>query len=277
MIVILKFTLGNITSKGIFRIQKILMLNRKGIILAGGNGSRLYPLTYHISKQLLPVYDKPMIFYPISTLMSCGVKDILIITQEKFVDNFKLLLEKTNKYDLNISFEIQNEAKGIAEALIIAENFLNGQKSILILGDNIIFGQNIERALLSEFKTNKNVIFTKKVSNPERYGVVKYKNNKIEKIIEKPKKFTSNDAVIGLYFFEKKISNLAKLLKPSNRGELEITDLNNVLIQKKRMIVKNLDDEVLWFDAGTHDSLLQCSNFVESVQKRSGKKITKIY
>ena len=253
------------------------MLNRKGIILAGGNGSRLYPLTYHISKQLLPVYDKPMIFYPISTLMSCGVKDILIITQEKFVDNFKLLLEKTNKYDLNISFEIQNEAKGIAEALIIAENFLNGQKSILILGDNIIFGQNIERALLSEFKTNKNVIFTKKVSNPERYGVVKYKNNKIEKIIEKPKKFTSNDAVIGLYFFEKKISNLAKLLKPSNRGELEITDLNNVLIQKKRMIVKNLDDEVLWFDAGTHDSLLQCSNFVESVQKRSGKKITKIY
>jgi len=253
------------------------MLNRKGIILAGGNGSRLYPLTYHISKQLLPVYDKPMIFYPISTLMSCGVKDILIITQEKFIDNFKLLLKKTNKYDLNISFEIQNEAKGIAEALIIAENFLNGQKSILILGDNIIFGQNIERALLSEYKTNKNVIFTKKVSNPESYGVVKYKNNKIEKIIEKPKKFTSNDAVIGLYFFEKKISNLAKLLKPSNRGELEITDLNNVLIKKKRMIVKNLDDEVLWFDAGTHDSLLQCSNFVESVQKRSGKKITKIY
>lgn len=253
---------------------------RKGVVLAGGTGSRLFPLTHHISKQLLPVYDKPMIYYPISTLMNFGVNEILIITQEKFIQNFQLLLKKAHEFNLKISYQIQNEPRGIAEALILAEDFLGNEKSILILGDNILFAPDLKSNIDVNSKSTKyqdNIIFTKKVSNPEDYGVLNFSNDKISNIIEKPREFISNDAVIGLYFYEKNIAQIAKKLEPSKRGELEITDLNNILINENRMSVIKLKDEMLWFDAGTHDSLLECSNFVASVQKRMGRKITKIY
>lgn len=236
----------------------------KGVILAGGKGTRLYPLTKGISKQLLPVYKYPMIYYPINTLKSFGIREILIITTEEQNLLFKETLKDVRS--VNLTFEIQKEPKGIAEALLIAENWLNGSDVVLVLGDNIII--NADQNLL---KNTPNSIYTYKVKNPERYGVVvkDFWTGGIREIVEKPKEFLSNEAVIGLYVLSNKSCQYAKNLKPSKRGELEIVDLIKDMNANEPFKVIPLDG--FWFDAGTHDDLLDCSNLVKAIETRTDK------
>lgn len=242
----------------------------KGIILAGGNGTRLHPLTISVSKQILPVFDKPMIYYPLSTLISMGVSDILIITNKQNLPVFKTLLEDGKKFGINISYELQNAPNGIAEALIIGEDFLNNENVVLILGDNIFISNNINSDSISDFNSGAK-LFCVDVKKPERYGVVKYKDNgTIDSIVEKPENFISSKAVTGLYIYDKNASMLAKSLKPSNRGELEITDLNNLYISQGSMRIDDLGINSLWLDAGTFNSLKQSAEQISSQQSRSG-------
>jgi len=250
-------------------------MERKGIILAGGSGTRLHPLTIHISKQLLPIYDKPMIYYPLCTLMSIGLKDILIISTPQDINNYKNLLGNGNKWGIKISYEIQPKPEGLAQALLIGDDFINNHPSVLILGDNFFYGSGLEQILIKVNQIQEGAsVFAYSVKDPERYGVVDFdENNNALSIEEKPKQPKSNYAVTGLYFYDSNAPKYAKSLKPSKRGELEITDLNNCYINKGSLRVEKLDAGHAWFDMGTHDSLLDASVFVKSLEKRQGSKI----
>ena len=248
------------------------MKNRKGIVLAGGSGTRLYPITNSISKQLLPVYDKPMIYYPITTLMLAGIRDILIISTPNDLGLFKDMLGDGSQWGLEFNYESQASPDGIAQALIIAENFLNSENSALVLGDNIFFGASMPKRLESAGKSDEGAkVFAYHVHDPERYGVVEFNNeNKVLSLEEKPDFPKSNYVVTGLYFYDSEASEVAKSLKPSSRGELEITDLNNWYLKNKSLEVEVLGRGLAWLDTGTHESLHEAGSFIESIQKRQG-------
>ncbi|MEN2997863.1 MAG: glucose-1-phosphate thymidylyltransferase RfbA [Brevinematia bacterium] len=242
---------------------------RKGIILAGGSGTRLYPVTKAVSKQLLPVYDKPMIYYPFSTLLLAGIKDILIISNPEFIDLYKRLFGDGKFIGVNIEYKVQEKPRGIAEAFIIGEDFIRGSKVCLILGDNIFFGQGFTAMLERANSTEGACIFGYYVKDPRSYGVVEIdKDGKPISIEEKPLKPKSNYAVTGLYFYDEEVVSIAKSLKPSSRGELEITDVNRIYLEKNKLNVILFGRGFAWFDAGTHDGLLEASNFIETIQKR---------
>ena len=243
---------------------------RKGIILAGGIGSRLHPLTQVISKQLLPVFDKPMIYYPLSTLMLAGIKEIAIISTPLDLPKFKKLLGSGKQWGLKLTYLEQKKPNGIAEAFILAEKFIKDSPCCLILGDNIYHGNNFSKILKEADNDDENsTVFTYQVKDPERFGILNLdKKGKPAKIIEKPKSPKSNLAITGLYFFPKGVSSKAKKLKPSKRGELEISDLNQSYLKDKKLKVKILNRGFTWLDTGTFDSLLEASNFISLVQNR---------
>lgn len=240
----------------------------KGIILAGGAGTRLQPLTHVISKQLLPVYDKPLVYYPLATLMLAGIQDILIITTPEDISNFQKLLGDGGKYGISITYAEQSSPKGIADAFLIAEYFINGCDSVLILGDNIFHGPGFGRKLKESCKEIRGAkIFVKSVRDPKRFGVVNVDHNGMPiEIIEKPEFPKSDLAVTGLYFFNEQVVEIAKTLKPSARGELEITAINNIYLREKVLEVEYLNRNHTWLDTGTHESLLDASNFVRSLE-----------
>ncbi len=246
------------------------MIN-KGIILAGGTGTRLNPITISVSKQLMPIYDKPMIYYPLSTLMQAKIKNVLIITTPHDQALFKKLLSDGKQLGINISYAIQSQPNGIAESFVIGEKFINNDPVALILGDNIFYGYQLDKILIKNKKGNFSTIFGYQVNKPEAYGVVEIsKENKVKKIVEKPKKPKSNFAVTGMYFYDNNVVSYAKKLKPSNRGELEITDLNNLYLKKNNLRFQLLDSGIAWLDTGTHENLLNAQNFISVVQKRQG-------
>jgi glucose-1-phosphate thymidylyltransferase len=247
----------------------------KGIVLAGGTGSRLYPTTLSTSKHLLPIYDKPCIYYPISTLMLAGIREILIVVTQRDLQSFKTLLGDGKRFGLDISYAIQSNPNGIAEALILAEDFLNGDDLILILGDNIFYGDELS-SLLIKCKSYPKLgqVFSYHVANPTRFGVVALDEQGFPTSIEeKPKIPKSNLAVTGLYYYRNEVINLAKDLVPSNRGELEITDINNQLLYNKNLTVEKLGRGIAWLDIGTPSSLLEASQFIQTIQNRQGLKI----
>ena len=250
-------------------------MQRKGIILAGGSGTRLYPLTKSISKQILPIYDKPMIFYPLTTLMLCGIKEILIITTPRDREIFKNLLGNGISWGMKIQYKVQESPHGLAHAFLIAEDFLNGDPSALILGDNLFHGNDLQKYLSSSKKDNEGaVIFTYPVSNPSRYGIVEFDiNGKVTSIQEKPKIPKSRYAITGLYFFDGNACKLAKELKPSSRGELEITDLINKYFLSDKLKVELFGRGMAWFDTGKFDSLHEASAYVRTLEKRQGLKL----
>jgi glucose-1-phosphate thymidylyltransferase len=245
----------------------------KGIVLAGGAGTRLYPASIPISKILLPVYDKPMIYYPISILMLAGIKDILIISNPKDIDNFKKLLGTGSQLGVNFSYAIQSVPKGIADSFIIAEDFIGNDSVALILGDNIFHGQGFSGALKKIKEENIGAtVFGYHVKDPERFGVVEFdKEGKALSLEEKPQKPKSKYAVTGLYFYDNNVIKYAKSLKPSARGELEITDLNKIYLEKGELNVKILTRGFAWLDTGTHESLLKASNFIQSMEENKGE------
>ena len=243
------------------------MSEYKAIILAAGRGSRLFPITFAVNKQLLAIYDKPMIYYPLSVLMLSQIKDVLIITKKEDIKSFKSLLGNGRKLGMKISYAIQEKPKGIADAFIIAEKFIGKSNCALILGDNIFYGQNFSEKLLSaKSRQNGATIFSYPVHDPQRYGVVELdkKNNPI-KIVEKPKVPKSNLAVTGLYFYDNQIVNIAKSLKPSKRGELEITDVNKVYLKKKKLYMESFGRGFAWLDTGTPESLLTANIFIANI------------
>ena len=252
----------------------------KGIILAGGSGTRLAPLTNVISKQLLPVYDKPMICYPLATLMNLNIKEILIISTPQDTPNIEKFLGDGSDYGLNLSYAAQDEPKGIAEAFLIGEKFIQNENVCLILGDNIFYGAEINRENLedkiSQVKSGEigGLVFAYHVSDPERYGVVEFdENDKVLSIEEKPKHPKSNFAVTGLYIYDSKVVQITKNLKPSDRGELEITDVNIAYLKEKKLGIIKLRRGFAWLDAGTPDSLLEASIFIHTIEKRQGLKV----
>ena len=247
----------------------------KGIILAGGKGTRLYPITLHISKQLLPVYDKPMIYYPLSTLMLAGIREILIISTKRDINNFKDLLGNGKELGLDLKYEIQEKPIGIAHSFIIGEKFINKDNVSLILGDNIFYGHGLTEKL-EKASQNKNgaTIFAYSVKEPQRFGIIELdKREKPISIEEKPEKPKSNWAVVGLYFYDNKVVDYAKSLKPSQRGELEITDINKIYLQKRKLNVELLGRGFAWLDTGTFSSLIEASNFIKTIEERQGFKI----
>lgn len=248
---------------------------RKGIILAGGAGTRLNPITNSVSKQLLPVYNKPMIYYPLSTLMLAGIKKILIITNPKDKDLFKKLLKDGKQLGIEISYAIQPEPEGIAQAFIIGEKFLDNDPAALILGDNLFYGDDLSKKLQkASLKEKGATLFGFQVNDPQRYGVIEFSNDKkIINIEEKPKKPKSRYAVTGIYFYDNKVIEYAKTLKKSARGELEITDLNNIYLKNNLLSGEIFGRGSAWFDTGTHDSLLEASNFIYTLEKRQSLKI----
>ena len=247
----------------------------KGIILAAGAGTRLYPASLPISKILLPIYDKPMIYYPLSTLMLAGIKDILIITNEDDYDNFRKTLGDGSQYGINIEYEIQYVQKGIADAFLIAEDFIDEDNVALILGDNIFHGFGFSTLMKNAIKNNVGAtVFGYRVHDPERFGVVEFdKNKKVISLEEKPAYPKSKYAVTGLYFYDGNVCKYAKELVPSKRGELEITDLNKIYLEKNLLNVEILGRGFTWLDTGTHDSMLQASNFIQAMEFNKGEKI----
>ena len=249
-------------------------MERKGIILAGGTGSRLSPLTKVVSKQLLPVFDKPMIYYPISILMLSGIRDILIISTPRDLPNFEALLGNGKKWGLNFEYIVQEKPDGLAQAYILGEKFLNGSPSVLILGDNIFYGPSLKTKLLKVNAEKGATIFAYRVNDPHRYGVVSFNKEGIATgLEEKPKKPKSNYCVTGLYFFDNNACEYAKEIKPSARGELEITDLNKMYLKLGNLSVERLSRGYAWLDTGTHESLLEAQEFVKTVEHRQGLKI----
>ena len=251
------------------------MNKTKGIILAAGTASRLFPITFAINKQLLAIYDKPMIYYPLSVLMLAQVNEILIITRKEDLKSFKALLGNGKNIGLNISYSIQKKPKGISDAFIIGKKFIGDSNCVLILGDNIFYGENFTPKLQkAKLRNDGATIFSYPVNDPERYGVVELdKFGKAKKIIEKPRRPKSNLAVTGLYFYDNEVVDIASTLKPSKRGELEITDLNNVYLKKKKLYVETFGRGFAWLDTGTPDSLLTANNFVATIEQRQGLKI----
>lgn len=246
----------------------------KGIILAGGSGTRLYPLTLAVSKQLMPLYDKPMIYYPLSVLMMAGIKDILIISTPQDMPNFKHLLGDGKNLGCEFSYAIQPKPEGLAQAFTIGEEFIGNDKVALILGDNIFYGSGLMDLLQSHADPNGGVIFAYHVHDPERYGVVEFdKQKNVISIEEKPKEPKSNYAVPGLYFYDNDVIQIAKDLKPSPRGELEITDVNKEYLKRGKLKVATMSRGTAWLDTGTFDSLIQASNFVQVIEQRQGLKI----
>ncbi|MDB9892020.1 glucose-1-phosphate thymidylyltransferase RfbA [Amylibacter sp.] len=251
------------------------MKKRKGILLAGGSGTRLYPITMGISKQLLPIYDKPMVYYPLSVLMLAGINEIAIITTPHDSNQYRALLGNGSQWGINLTYIIQPKPEGLAQAFILAEEFLNGSESTLILGDNIFHGDGI-RELLQKANNSTAAanIFSYHVSDPERYGVIDFDaNGNVKSIIEKPKKPKSNHAVVGLYFLDETAPDRAKNIKPSDRGELEITSLLNTYLEDKSLLMHQMSRGYAWLDTGTHASLLDAGNFVRTLQKRQGLQI----
>lgn len=248
----------------------------KGIILAAGAGTRLYPASLPISKILLPIYDKPMIYYPLSTLMLAGIKDILIITNEVDYDNFVKVLGDGSQFGINLSYKIQYVQRGIADAFLIAEDFINGEDVALILGDNIFHGHGFSTMMKEAITSNHGAtVFGYLVKDPERFGVVEFdRNKKAISLEEKPENPKSGYAVTGLYFYDSNVCDFAKQLEPSARGELEITDLNKIYLSKGMLNVEILGRGFAWLDTGTHDSMLQASTFVKSMELNTGAKIS---
>jgi glucose-1-phosphate thymidylyltransferase len=246
----------------------------KGIILAGGSGTRLYPLTKSVSKQLIPVYDKPMIYYPLTTLMSAGVREILIITTEEDQERFKALLGDGKSYGCRFEYTIQDAPNGLAEAFILGEDFIGDDSVALILGDNIFYGSGLNQNLQNSSNPQGGVIFAYHVQDPERYGVVEFdENNTAISIEEKPKNPKSNFAVPGIYFYDNHVVEIAKRIEPSHRGELEITDINKIYLEQGNLKVQILDKGTAWLDTGTFNSLMQASQFVQVIEERQGLKI----
>jgi glucose-1-phosphate thymidylyltransferase len=249
-------------------------MNRKGIILAGGSGTRLYPLTLATTKCMLPVYDKPMIYYSISTLMLSGIKDILIISTPEDIDIFHRLLDDGSQWGINFSFEIQPKPEGIAQALTIGEKFLNNNPCALMLADNIFYGSGFSEKLINANLSNTNTLFSYEVPDPERFGVCSLDSKrKVISLEEKPKNPSSNLAVTGLYFYDSNSSYIAKTIKPSDRGELEITDVNIEYMKSGNLYSEILGRGFTWMDAGTNQSFMDASNFVYAIEKRNGQKI----
>ncbi len=248
----------------------------KGIILAGGSGTRLYPITKCISKQIIPVYDKPMIYYPLSVLMLAGIRNILIISTPKDINLYKDLLDDGSQFGLNIKYEIQPSPDGLAQAFLIGEHFIGTDNACLVLGDNIFYGYGFGKILLDTAGIKDGaVIFGYYVKDPERYGVVEFNSDgKALSLEEKPLKPKSNYAVTGLYFYSNDVIAKAKSLKPSSRGELEITDLNRLYLEEKRLKVELLGRGMAWLDTGTHESLLQASNYIYTIEERQGLKVS---
>ena len=247
---------------------------KKGIILAGGTGTRLSPLTKSVNKQLLPIHDKPMIFYPLSIMMLANIRKILMIVNPGQINNFKTLLGDGSRYGININYKIQNKPRGLPDAFNLGKSFINNENIALILGDNFFYGQSLTQKLekSSKHKTGA-TIFLKEVSTPENYGVAKIKKNKIEKIVEKPKKFISNNAITGLYFFDKNVSYYSGKLKKSSRGELEITDLIKEYKKRNKLKYELIGRGAIWSDAGKIEDLSNVTNYVKSVEKVQGIKI----
>ena len=251
------------------------MKERKGIILAGGSGTRLYPLTLAISKQIMPVYDKPMIYYPLYVLMETGIRDILIITTPRDNEMFKELLGDGSRWGMKIEYKIQDKPNGLAEAFIIAEDFIGDSNVAMILGDNLFYGGNLKEILQRANKReDKSTIFGYKVKDPRRYGVVEMdENGNAISIEEKPENPKSNYAVPGLYFYTNDVIKIAKEIKPSARGELEITSVNEVYMNMHKLKVEKLGRGMAWFDTGTHDALIETASFVQTIEKRQGLQI----
>ena len=253
-----------------------MLKKRKGIILAGGSGTRLYPVTQSISKQLLPVYDKPMIYYPLSTLMLAGIQDILIISTPDDTPRFESLLSDGSQWGLNISYKVQSSPDRLAQAFILGDTFVGNDLSALVLGDNIFYGHDFNELLSNAMvRADGATVFAYHVHDPEHYGVAEFdKQNKVLSLEEKPANPKSNYAVTGLYFYDKDVVTMAKSLKPSPRGELEITDLNRLYLENEKLNVEIMGRGYAWLDTGTHDSLLEASQFIATLENRQGLKVS---